>query len=158
MEYSVDFGDGLRGEVGLMSYVAGVIAEQLDSLEQGGMGRPGPEFTSPRNFRKPTAMWEKGMIITRHFHNPFMKKSFEVTSDEENLGTLRARIVGEVEGADEDWVDESMYLHQPRLDCRLEGLHPAIELKEVRSASKKNRAVWRELLARVIHYVRAVSR
>ena len=158
LEYSVDFGDGLRGEVGLMSYVAGVIAEQLDSLEQGGMGALRAQNSHHRETFEPTAMWEKGMIITRHFHNPFMKKSFEVTSDEENLGTLRARIVGEVEGADEDWVDESMYLHQPRLDCRLEGLHPTIELKEVRSASKQNRAVWRELLARFIHYVRAVSR
>jgi hypothetical protein len=44
LEYSVDSGDGLRGELGLMSYVAGMIAGQLDSLDQGGMGRVAPRI------------------------------------------------------------------------------------------------------------------
>ena len=73
LEYSVDFGDGLRGEVGLMSYVAGVIAEQLDSLEQGGMGRPGPEFTSPRNFRTDSHVGE-GHDHHKALSQPFHEK------------------------------------------------------------------------------------
>jgi len=59
LEYSVDFGDGLRGEVGLMSYVAGVIAEQLDSLEQGGMGARRAQNSHHRETFEPTAMWRR---------------------------------------------------------------------------------------------------
>jgi hypothetical protein len=77
-------------------------------------------------------MWEKGMIYTRCFHNPFTKQTFEVTSDEEYLPTLRDRIVKEVKDADSDWVDESKYVHQPNLDYPpRDGNHPKIELKKV---------------------------
>ena len=67
----------------------------------------------------------------RTFHNPFTEQSFEVTSDEEYLPTLRARIIGEVKGADEEWVDESKYVHQYTLDFKFEGKCPNIVLKEI---------------------------
>ena len=66
----------------------------------------------------------------RTFHNPFSKRSYEVTSDENNLPKLRDRIVREL-GKDPQWADESIYVHQPGLDHRSEGMHPEIVLVEV---------------------------
>jgi hypothetical protein len=76
------------------------------------------------------------MIYTRTFHNPLTQESFEVTSDEQYLPSLRDRIVKEVEGADPDWLDESKYVHQDALDYRVTGLHPKIVLKKVPVAHK----------------------
>jgi hypothetical protein len=67
---------------------------------------------------------------TRTFHNPFTKQFFEVTSDEKNLPTLRARIVREL-GKDPEWEDESIYVHQHALDYQSDGQHPGIDLREV---------------------------
>jgi hypothetical protein len=67
---------------------------------------------------------------TRTFHNPFTKQSFEVTSDEEYLPTLRARIVRELK-KDAKWEDESVYVHQHHLDWKSERVCPDIVLKEV---------------------------
>jgi hypothetical protein len=73
----------------------------------------------------------KGMTVwTRTFHNPFTKKSFEVTSDEQNLPKLRERIVKELQ-ADHEWQNESIYVHENGLDHQTEGSHPDIRLKEL---------------------------
>jgi hypothetical protein len=73
------------------------------------------------------------MIFTRVFHNPFTKISFVVTSDEEELPKLRARIVNEVPGADPDWVDESKFVHQDGLDYPSHvGSPPKIKLDQLK--------------------------
>jgi hypothetical protein len=65
----------------------------------------------------------------RSFHNPYSKKSFEVTSDEKNLPRLRARI-SKLKN-DPEWEDESTYVHEYGLDRQCDGQHPEIDLREV---------------------------
>ena len=66
----------------------------------------------------------------RTFHNPHSKKSYEVTSDEQYLPQLRARIVSELK-KDPKWEDESVYVHEHGLDHPCDGQHPDINLREV---------------------------
>lgn len=64
----------------------------------------------------------------RRFRNRHSGETFEVTSDEQYLPSLRRRIVMEC-GREPDWENESIYEHESGLDMKLEGDHQQIDIK-----------------------------
>jgi hypothetical protein len=72
-----------------------------------------------------------GLIMVywiRRFRNRHSGETFEVTSDEQYLPSLRRRIVIEC-GREPDWENESIYEHESGLDMKLEGDYQQIDIK-----------------------------